>query len=287
MLSPINFLGCLESLLSFIPHMLISVDYPTFPLFFYLSMLLIGGSSDRFPLLGLQNHCGQWLHPWNQKAIASWQESDDKPRQYVEKQRQYSVDKVPYSQGYGLPSGHVQSWELDRKVGRMLKNWCLWTVVLEKTPESPLDSKEINPECSLEGLMLKLKLHYFGHLMPTDDSLERLGAERAKGIRGRDSRTASPMQWTWTWTNSRKWWGTGNLGMLQSKGLKRTGHDWRPIEEKEQLIWYELLFFWPVFPSMHFPYISFCCYWIFLLNMFIQGYLFEPSHKLTASLLKN
>ena len=101
-----------------------------------------GGSSDRFPLLGLQNHCGWWLQPWNQKMIASSQESNDKPRQCAEKQRYYSADKDPYSQGYGIPSGHVL-WELDCKEVRTPKKWCLWTVVLEKTPESPLDSKEI------------------------------------------------------------------------------------------------------------------------------------------------
>ena len=89
-----------------------------------------------------------------------------KPRQCVEKQRHYSANKGPYSQGYGIPSGRVQLWELDSKKGKMPKKWCLWTVVLEKTPEIPLDSKEINqsifreinPEYSLEGLMLKLKL---------------------------------------------------------------------------------------------------------------------------------
>ena len=91
----------------------------------------------------LQNHCRWWLQPWNQKTLASWQESYDKPRQCVEKQGRYSADKCPYSQGYGFPSGHVQLWELDYKEGRMPKNWCLWTVVLEKTPESPLESKEI------------------------------------------------------------------------------------------------------------------------------------------------
>ena len=77
--------------------------------------------------------------------IASWQESDDKPRQCVEEQRHYSADKDPYSQSYGLPSGHVQLWDWDHKEGRMPKNCCFWTMVLEKTPQSPLDSKEIKP----------------------------------------------------------------------------------------------------------------------------------------------
>ena len=95
------------------------------------------------PLLGLQNHCGVWLQPWNQKMIASWQESNDKPRQYVEKQSHYSADKGPYSQGYGLPSGHEGLWKLDHKEGRMPKNWCLQTVVLKKMPENPLVSKDI------------------------------------------------------------------------------------------------------------------------------------------------
>ena len=63
----------------------------------------------------------------------------------IEKQRHYSADKGPYSQGYDLPSGHVQLWELDHKEGGASKNWCLRTIVLEKTPESPMDSKEIKP----------------------------------------------------------------------------------------------------------------------------------------------
>ena len=109
-----------------------------------------GGSSDRFPLLGLENHCRWWLQPWNQKATASWQESYDKPRQGVEKQRHYFANKGPYSQGYGLPSDHVRLWEQNHKKGRMPKNWFLRTVVLEKIPESPLDSKEIKP-VSLKG----------------------------------------------------------------------------------------------------------------------------------------
>ena len=83
---------------------------------------------------------GWWLQPGNQKTIASWQESYDKPRQCAEKQRHYSTDKGPYSQGYGLSSGHVWLWQLDYKEGWMPKNWCLQTVVLEKTLESALDT---------------------------------------------------------------------------------------------------------------------------------------------------
>ena len=70
-----------------------------------------------------------------------WQKSYDKPRQCVEKQRHYSVDKGPYTQGYGLPTGHVQVWEMDFKEGRTPNNWCLQTGVLEKTPGSPLRNK--------------------------------------------------------------------------------------------------------------------------------------------------
>ena len=102
-----------------------------------------GRTCDRFPLLGLQNHWRWWLQPWNQKTIASWQESNDKPRQCVEKQRLYAADKGPYSQDYSLPSGHKWLWELDYKEGRNPKNLCLQTVILVKIPESPLDSNEI------------------------------------------------------------------------------------------------------------------------------------------------
>ena len=85
-------------------------------------------------------------------------------------------------------------WELENKEGRVAKNWCLWNVELEKTLESPLDSKEINQsvlkeinsECSLKGLILKLKLQYFGHLMWTADSLEKtLMLGKIEGRRGR------------------------------------------------------------------------------------------------------
>ena len=76
---------------------------------------------------------------------APWKESYDKPRQNIKKQRHHFVNKGPYSQSYGFSSSHVQMWELDHKEGRALKNWCFWTVVLEKTLENHLDRKEIKP----------------------------------------------------------------------------------------------------------------------------------------------
>ena len=73
------------------------------------------------------------------------EESYDQPRQHIKKQRRHFVDKSPYCQSYGFSSSHVQMWELDHKEGWVPKNWCFWTVVLEKTLESPLDSKDIQP----------------------------------------------------------------------------------------------------------------------------------------------
>ena len=77
------------------------------------------------------------------KAIAPWKKSYDQPRQHIKKQRHYFANKGPSSQSYGFSSSHVWIWELDYKESWMPKNWCFWTVVLEKTLESPLDCKEI------------------------------------------------------------------------------------------------------------------------------------------------
>ena len=75
----------------------------------------------------------------------SWKKNYDQPRQHIKKQRHYFANKGPSSQSYGFSSSHVWMWELDHKESWALKNWCFWTVVLEKTLESPLDSKEIKP----------------------------------------------------------------------------------------------------------------------------------------------
>ena len=98
-----------------------------------------------FIFRGLQNHCRWWLQPWNSKTLAPWQESYDQPRQHIKKQRHYLVNRGLSSQGYGFSSCHVWKWELEYKENWALKNWCFWTVVLEKTLESPLDCREIQP----------------------------------------------------------------------------------------------------------------------------------------------
>ena len=101
------------------------------------------GNSDRLYFGGLQNHCR--LQPWNEKTNAPWNKNYDKPKQHIEKHRHYFADKVLSSQSYGFSSTHVWMWELDHKEGWAPKNWCFWTVMLEKTLESPLDCKKIKP----------------------------------------------------------------------------------------------------------------------------------------------
>ena len=112
--------------------------------------------------------------------LAPWKKSYDKPRQHAKKQRHHLADKDPSGQSYGFSSSHVWIWEFHHKEGWAPKNWCIQIVVLEKILKSALDYKEIkpsilkeiNPGYSLEGLMLKLKLQYFGHLMQRANSLE-------------------------------------------------------------------------------------------------------------------
>ena len=151
--------------------------------------------------------------------------------------------KGPYSQSYGFSSSHVQMWELYHKEGWALKNWCLCTVVLEKTLESPWTArrsnqsilKKISPEYSLEGLMLKWKLQYFGPLMWRTDSLEKtlkLGRLKAGGEgddRGWDGWMASPTQWTWVWVSLSKLWElVMDREAWRAAGMQsqRVGRDW-------------------------------------------------------------
>ena len=104
--------------------------------------------------------------------------------------------------------------------------------------------KEISPGISLEAMILKLKLQYFGHLMRRVDSLEKtlmlggIGAGGEGDDRGWDGWMASLTRWTWVWVNSGSWWWTGRPGVLRFMGLQRVGHDW-----VTDLIWSDLINF--------------------------------------------
>ena len=113
--------------------------------------------------------------------------------------------------------------------------WCWWRLLrvpwtARRSNQSIL--KEISPEYSLEGLMLKVKLQYFGHLIWRTDSFEKtlmLGKIEGRRKRGRQRMRcwmASLTRWTWVWASSGSWWWTGKLGVLQSMGSQRIGHDW-------------------------------------------------------------
>ena len=130
-----------------------------------------------------------------------------------------------------------ESWTIKRAEHQRIdafELWC-WRRLLRvpwtarRSNQSIL--KEISPKYSLEGLMLKLKLQYFGHQMWIDslDKTLMLGKIEAEGEgddRGWDGWMASPTQWTWVWVGSGSWWWTGKPGVLQFMGSQRVGHDW-------------------------------------------------------------
>ena len=131
---------------------------------------------------GFQNHCRWWLQPWNLETLSSWKKSYDQLRQHIKKQRHYFVNKGLSSPSYGFSSSHVWMWELDHKEGWAPKNWCFLTVVSRRLLRVPWTArrsnqsilKEIIPEYSLEGLMMKLKLQYFDHQKQRTGSLEKI-----------------------------------------------------------------------------------------------------------------
>ena len=156
----------------------------------------------------------------------------------VLKSRCYFTDKDLYNQGCGFPSGHVQLWKLDRKEGRTPKNGCLLTVVLEKAPESLLDSTEIKP-VNLKGnqpwiLVRRTDAEDEAPIIWSSDVNSQLTGkapdagkdwgQKEKRVSEGDGWMASLMQWTWNWANFGRWWGMGRPSVLQSPGSQRVGH---------------------------------------------------------------
>ena len=155
-------------------------------------------------------------------------------------QKHYFTNKGPSSQSYGFSSSHVWTWELDHKESWELKNWCFWTVVLQKILESLLDCKEIkpvNPKGNQSWIFIGRTAADAETpiLCPPDVKNWLIGKDPNAGKteaggegvnRGCDGWMASATQWTWVWVNSGGWWWTGKPGVLQFMGSQRIGHNW-------------------------------------------------------------
>ena len=164
----------------------------------------------------------------------------------LKNKRHYIANKVLCSQSYGFSSGHVRMWELDNKKAWVPKNWCFWNVVLEKTLEIPLDSREIksvNPKGNQLWIFIgrtdaEAEVPILwppdgkSWLMGKDPDTGKDRRQEEKEMTGWDVWMTSTTQWTWVWTNSGRWWRTGKPGMLQSMGSQRVRHDWA-IEQQE------------------------------------------------------
>ena len=153
--------------------------------------------------------------------LAPWKKIYDNLWWCIKQQRLHFANKGPYCQIYGFSSSHIQTWEADHKECWAPKNWCFWTVVLEKILESLLNSLEIKPVNSKENRSwifigrTDMKLQCFGHLMWRAETRwkrpwcwERLRAGGEGGGRGWDDWVASSPQWIWVWASSWRWWKT-------------------------------------------------------------------------------
>ena len=174
------------------------------------------------------------------------------PRQHIKKQRHYFVNKGPSSQGYGFSTGHVWMWELDYKESWVPKNWCFWTVVLEKTLESPLDCKEIqpvHPKGDQSWVFIgRTDVEYFGHwcpiLWPPDAKNWLIGKEPDAGKDwGQEEKgtTENEMVRGHHWLNGRGFGWTPGVGDGQG-GLACCG-SWghKESDTTERLNWTELV----------------------------------------------
>jgi len=174
--------------------------------------------------------------------LTPWKEHYDQTREHIKKQRHYFANKGLSSQGYGFSSDQVWMWELDYKESWVPKNWCFWTVVLEKTLESPLDCKEIQPvhprgdkswvfigrtDAKAETLVLWPPDVKSWLIWKDPDAGQDCGQEEKGTTEDEMVGCHHQLDWlTWVWVDSGSWWWTGRPGVLRFMGLQRVWHDW-------------------------------------------------------------
>ena len=142
--------------------------------------------------------------------LAPWKKIYDEPGQCIKKQRHYLANKSPSSQSFGFSSSHVWMWEVDHKESWIVKNWSFWTVVLEKTLESPLDWKKIkpvNPKGNQSWIFIWWTDTEAPILWPPDTKSRLIGrgqrrAGGKEGNRAWEGWMVSPTQWVEVWANS-------------------------------------------------------------------------------------
>ena len=179
--------------------------------------------------------------------LAPWKKSYDQTRQYIKKERHYFADKSPCRQSYDFYSSHIWIWELDNKECWASNNWCFWTVVLEKTFESPLDCKEIqsvNNKGNQSWIFIwRTDVEAKAPILWPPDvknwhwerswCWEGLQAGREGVDRGWDSWMASLIQWTWVCASSGIWWWTEKPGVL-CHGVAKS---WAWLSDWTELNW--------------------------------------------------
>ena len=177
-----------------------------------------------------------------------WKESYDQLRQHIKKQRHYFAHKCLSSQSYGFSSSHVWMWALAYKESWAPKNWCFWTVVLEKTLESPLDSEEIQP-VHPKGNQSWI---FVGKTEAASETPVLWPPDARSWLIWKDPDAGKDWRWEekgmtedemvgwhhshdgWVWVGSGSWWWTGKPGVLQSMESQKVRHNW--VTELNNLI---------------------------------------------------